>query len=237
MTQTDPSDAALTTLSDRIAKLDNVKSVDPAVRLKDGHVLLSVRFDLDDPGGKEGSTVVKQIRDLDSTLLVSGEAAGQIDFADALRKGTPLAAVLVIAGDVRAAVPHDRIPARTGQGLHHQRHLDRRVARHRHLDLHQGTRVRDDRAGELHRRARGGVRVRPGDGLRGLPARPRQGAVRHGPRQRRGRTDRAPADRAASSRRLRRSSWWCSSASGRARCSRSSRSASRWPSWSSSTPR
>jgi RND superfamily putative drug exporter len=97
VTQTDPGDSALTTLSDRIAKLDNVKGVDPAVRLKDGHVLLQVRFGLDDPGGKEGSTVVKQIRDLDTTLLVAGEAAGQIDFADALRKGVPLAAALVIA--------------------------------------------------------------------------------------------------------------------------------------------
>lgn len=97
VTQTDPGDSALTTLSDRIAKLDHVKGVDPAARLKDGHVLLQVRFDLDDPGGKEGATVVKQIRDLDPTLMVAGEAAGEIDFADALRKGVPLAATLVIA--------------------------------------------------------------------------------------------------------------------------------------------
>ena len=96
VTQTDPGDAALTTLSGRISKLDHVEGVDPPVRLKDGHVLLSARFDLDDPGGKDASAVVQQIRDLDASLMVAGEAAGQIDFAEALRKGTPLAAALVI---------------------------------------------------------------------------------------------------------------------------------------------
>ncbi len=97
VTSTDPGDAALATLSSKIAAIDHVKGVDAPVRLKDDHVLLQVRFDLADPGGKEATTVVEGIRDLDPSLMVAGEAAGQLDFTQALLDGFPLAASLVVA--------------------------------------------------------------------------------------------------------------------------------------------
>ncbi len=97
ITQTDPGDTELAALTTRIKGIAHVKSVDPAVRIDADHVLLSVRFDLSDGGGREATATVKEIRGLDASLLVAGEAAGQIDFSDALRKGLPLAAGLVIA--------------------------------------------------------------------------------------------------------------------------------------------
>jgi RND superfamily putative drug exporter len=73
-----------------------VKSVDAPITMKDKHVLLQVRFDLDDPGGKDGTSVVKGIRGIDSSLMVAGEAAGQVDFTQALLDGFPLAASLIV---------------------------------------------------------------------------------------------------------------------------------------------
>lgn len=96
VTGTDPGDAALSDLSRRIAALDHVTSVDAPYRLKDGHVLLQVRFDLADGGGKDATSIVTAIRDLDPTLMVAGEAAGQLDFTRALLHGFPLAAGLVV---------------------------------------------------------------------------------------------------------------------------------------------
>lgn len=97
VTQTDPGDAKLADLTTRLKAVKHVKNVDPPVRIDADHVLLQVRFDLDDAGGREATAAVREIRGLDSTLLVAGEAAGQIDFADALKKGLPLAAALVVA--------------------------------------------------------------------------------------------------------------------------------------------
>jgi len=97
VTPTDPGDAALATLSSKIAALDHVKGVDSPIRLKNDHVLLQVRFDLADAGGKDATGVVKGIRGLDSSLMVAGEAAGELDFAQALLDGLPLAASLVVA--------------------------------------------------------------------------------------------------------------------------------------------
>jgi len=97
VTPTDPGDAALATLSSKIAALDHAKGVDSPIRLKNDHVLLQVRFDLADAGGKDATGVVKGIRGLDSSLMVAGEAAGELDFAQALLDGLPLAASLVVA--------------------------------------------------------------------------------------------------------------------------------------------
>jgi putative drug exporter of the RND superfamily len=97
VTETDPGPTALADLSRRIAALDHVKSVDAPYRLKNGHVLLQVRFDLADAGGKDATTVVTGVRGLDPTLMVAGEAAGQLDFTRALLHGFPLAAGLVVA--------------------------------------------------------------------------------------------------------------------------------------------
>jgi len=97
VTETDPGTAGLATLSAKIAALDHVKSEDAPITLKNGHVLLQVRFDLADSGGKDAATVVKGIRGLDSSLMVAGEAAGQLDFTQALLDGFPLAASLVVA--------------------------------------------------------------------------------------------------------------------------------------------
>ncbi|HEY5482893.1 MAG TPA: MMPL family transporter [Propionibacteriaceae bacterium] len=97
VTETDPGTAGLATLSQKIAALDHVKSEDAPITLKNGHVLLQVRFDLADSGGKDAATVVKGIRGLDSSLMVAGEAAGQLDFTQALLDGLPLAASLVVA--------------------------------------------------------------------------------------------------------------------------------------------
>jgi RND superfamily putative drug exporter len=97
VTETDPGTAGLVSLSRKIAALDHVKSVDAPITLKNGHVLLQVRFDLADGGGRDATTVVKGIRNLDSSLMVAGEAAGQLDFTQALLNGFPLAASLVVA--------------------------------------------------------------------------------------------------------------------------------------------
>jgi RND superfamily putative drug exporter len=97
VTENDPGTAGLATLSAKIAAVDHVKSVDAPFALKDGHVLLQVRFDLADPGGKDATLVVKGIRGIDPTLMVAGEAAGELDFTQALLDGFPLAASLVVA--------------------------------------------------------------------------------------------------------------------------------------------
>ena len=96
VTPTNPGDAALSTLASRIAALPHVKSVDPPVVLKGDHVLLQVRFDLADPGGRDATTAVKGIRAIDSSLMVAGEAAGQLDFTQALLDGFPLAATMIV---------------------------------------------------------------------------------------------------------------------------------------------
>jgi RND superfamily putative drug exporter len=97
VTPTVPGSADLATLSSKIAALDHVKSVDAPITLKNDHVLLQVRFDLADAGGRDATKVVQRIRDIDSSLLVAGEAAGQLDFTQALLDGFPLAASLVVA--------------------------------------------------------------------------------------------------------------------------------------------
>lgn len=97
VTSTDPGDAEIADLTTRIKAVAHVKNVDPPIRVDADHVLLQVRFDLADGGGREATTAVRDIRALDASLLVAGEAAGQIDFAGALKKGLPVAAALVIA--------------------------------------------------------------------------------------------------------------------------------------------
>jgi len=97
VTETDPGTTGLASLSQKIASLDHVKSVDAPITLKNGHVLLQVRFDLADGGGRDAIRIVKGIRGLDSSLMVAGEAAGELDFTQALLDGFPLAASFVVA--------------------------------------------------------------------------------------------------------------------------------------------
>ncbi|WP_284250210.1 MMPL family transporter [Litorihabitans aurantiacus] len=92
-----PDEAALATTTEQLAALDGVASVDPAADLGDGQVLLGLRLDVEDAGGAEAVAVVNDARALDPSLLVGGQAAGQVDFGQSLIDGLPVAAGLVIA--------------------------------------------------------------------------------------------------------------------------------------------
>ncbi len=75
-------------LAGRIAVLDGVQSVDPPER-GDGIRVLGVRTTDHDPGSSAVVDVVHEIRDLrghglTTTFYVTGQAAGQVDFASAL---------------------------------------------------------------------------------------------------------------------------------------------------------
>ncbi len=92
----DADEASLAATSADLAGLDGVASVDPPADLGDGTVLLGLRLDVDDAGGPEAVAVVNEVRDLDPSLLVGGQAAGQVDFAQSLVDGLPLAGGLVV---------------------------------------------------------------------------------------------------------------------------------------------
>jgi RND superfamily putative drug exporter len=72
--------------SARVARLDGVASVDPPEALGP-YVYLGVRPDSADPGGRVASDVVREVRDLGAPfpVLVTGQAANQIDFVTALQ--------------------------------------------------------------------------------------------------------------------------------------------------------
>ena len=100
--------------------------------------------------------------------------------------------------DTGTALPDDRLRAHPDQGAAHERRLALRGARRAHLGLpvrqpvgaarlHPERRDRD-----LRRRVRRRVRVRTGDGLRGLPALPGQGGARRRWVERRGGAPRPP---------------------------------------------
>lgn len=93
----DPDEAALAATSADLAAVDGVASVDPPAPLGGGDVLLGLRLDVEDAGGAEAVGVVHDVRSLDPSLLVGGQAAGQIDFGQSLIDGLPLAGGLVIA--------------------------------------------------------------------------------------------------------------------------------------------
>jgi putative drug exporter of the RND superfamily len=83
--------------ADEVAGLDGVRSVDPPTAL-DSHVLLGVRTVDDDAGGRGAQDVVHAIRALDPGFptWVTGQAAGQLDFVEALAERAPWAAGLVV---------------------------------------------------------------------------------------------------------------------------------------------
>lgn len=86
--------------SRELERIDGVTGVGPAQDVGGGWVSLGVRVDATDPGGAEASAVVHAIRDLHDTgpqFWVTGQAANQIDFIDALLAGLPWAASIVIA--------------------------------------------------------------------------------------------------------------------------------------------
>ncbi|MFS0698712.1 MMPL family transporter [Cellulomonas sp. 179-A 4D5 NHS] len=87
---------AATAWAASIAELDDVTSVDPPSP-SGAHVVIGVRPDTTDPGDAVARGVVSQIRDLDADfpVLVTGQAAGQMDFADSLVERLPWAAGIV----------------------------------------------------------------------------------------------------------------------------------------------
>lgn len=89
---------AATAWAASIAELDDVTSVDPPSP-SGAHVVIGVRPDTTDPGDAVARGVVSQIRDLDADfpVLVTGQAAGQMDFADSLVERLPWAAGIVAA--------------------------------------------------------------------------------------------------------------------------------------------
>ena len=70
----------------RLRPLDGVAAVDPPAPLGP-YVYVGVRPDSTDPGGRVASDVVRGVRGLDAPfpVLVTGQAANQIDFVQALR--------------------------------------------------------------------------------------------------------------------------------------------------------
>lgn len=82
-----------------IARIDGVDSVDPAQEVGSGWVTVGVRIGADDAGGQEATRVVREIRSLHEDgpqFWVTGQAANQIDFADALKRGVAWAAGVVV---------------------------------------------------------------------------------------------------------------------------------------------
>lgn len=81
----------------QVAALPGVASVDPP-RAEGELTVLGVRPDTADAGGRLASDVVRGIRDLDPAFptWVTGQAANQIDFVDALLEGLPWAAGIVV---------------------------------------------------------------------------------------------------------------------------------------------
>jgi RND superfamily putative drug exporter len=80
-----------------VAGLPDVASVSPARSVGEVTVL-GVQPETDDPGGPVASDVVRAVRGLDPAFptWVTGQAAGQIDFVDALLEGLPWAAGIVV---------------------------------------------------------------------------------------------------------------------------------------------
>lgn len=84
VTDSAPQDAQ--TWADQIAGLDGVERVEPAVPLGDDHAVVGIHVDAADPGGPEAVAVVEELRAQDPgfTYYVTGQAAGQVDFREAL---------------------------------------------------------------------------------------------------------------------------------------------------------
>ncbi|MCB7137592.1 MMPL family transporter [Cellulosimicrobium marinum] len=71
--------------ADDVAALDGVESVDPAASL-DGFSVVGIHVEGGEAGGPEAASVVREVRATDAPfeVWVTGQAAGQVDFVDAL---------------------------------------------------------------------------------------------------------------------------------------------------------
>jgi RND superfamily putative drug exporter len=88
--------AEATAWADTLADLDGVATVDPPSAV-DSYVVIGVRPDTDDPGDAVARDVVHELRDLDAPFptWVTGQAASQIDFTDAVVERAPWAIGIV----------------------------------------------------------------------------------------------------------------------------------------------
>jgi len=84
--------------ADQIAGLDGVERVDPAVPLGEDHALVGVHLDAADAGGPEAVALVEELRAQDPgfTFYVTGQAAGQVDFREALAERVWWAVAIVV---------------------------------------------------------------------------------------------------------------------------------------------
>ncbi|WP_019137092.1 MMPL family transporter [Cellulomonas massiliensis] len=87
----------VTRWAEGLAGLDGVASVDPP-SAAGSYVVAGVRVDDDDTAGPAAQRVVREIREQDAPFptWVTGQAAAQIDFVDALRAGAPAALLVVV---------------------------------------------------------------------------------------------------------------------------------------------
>ena len=166
---------------------------------------LSVFVDTDDAGSAEATAVVEDVRDLDPGFptWVVGQAANQIDFNAALvNRGCRWRAASSSSPSCVLHLPHDRLGAGADQGDPRQRPVAERLPRRDGLGLPAGPRRRParlhpaQRPGGLRRGRRRRVRLRPGHGLRGVPALADQGVLGRRVQQRRRRRARPAALRA-----------------------------------------
>lgn len=86
-----------TAWSAELAEIPGVSSVDPPTPVG-SYVVIGVRLESTDAGGPEAVAVVEDIRATDPGFpyWVTGQAANQIDFVDALLKGLPWAVLIVV---------------------------------------------------------------------------------------------------------------------------------------------
>lgn len=87
----------VTRWSQGLASLEGVASVDTP-SAAGSYVVVGVRVDDDDPAGPAAQRVVREVREQAAPFptWVSGQAASQIDFVDALRAGAPAALLVVV---------------------------------------------------------------------------------------------------------------------------------------------
>jgi len=86
-----------TAWSAELAEIPGVSSVDPPTPVG-SYVVIGVRLESTDAGGPEAVAVVEDIRATDPGFpyWVTGQAANQIDFVDALLEGLPWAVLIVV---------------------------------------------------------------------------------------------------------------------------------------------
>lgn len=90
-------ETAAQAFADTIARIDGVESVTPPAVIED-YATFGVDITSGDPGGEQAVDVVSAIRDLEpgSEFWVTGQAAGQLDFTDALADRVWWAVAIVV---------------------------------------------------------------------------------------------------------------------------------------------